>query len=283
MATTTHYWQSLWEETIRQSSNSNRIDGLSNVDRINLHAELVYKNFYSKRNLDDLQRKPEFGVELNRLKRFITKDSSVLDIGAGFGRIAVPLAKEVRRLTAVEPARIYMKLMKDKAGREGVGNIEFAEDLWSDFPLRKKYDFVYSTLSLAISDPDALMKMNDASRGYCALELGASPSSDLDFNQIYSMVKGESFRPPGNYLNIITTLYDNGIYANLETWEVTSEVKYETVEDLVELRKTSLKPYVRVTEEMEEMLHRFYRSKMNSDGTYVFHVKGAACMIWWKV
>jgi SAM-dependent methyltransferase len=129
-----------------------------------------------------MQKKPEFEAEFNRLKRFIAKDSLVLDIGAGMGRLAILLAKEVRMMTAIEPARVYMKIMGEKAARDGVGNMEFVEELWSDFPLQEKYDLVYSTWSPAVMNPASLMMMHKASRGYCALEFVASPPHVWDFS-----------------------------------------------------------------------------------------------------
>lgn len=278
-------WQPIWEETICRSSLIQRRTAIFEKDGINLSAESWYKNYYCKLNLDDLQKKPEFETELSRLKRFINKDSSVLDIGAGLGRLAIPLAKEVRKITAIEPARVYMNIMKDKAARDEVGNIEFSEELWSDFPLQEKYDLVYSTWSPAVSDPAALMKMHEASRGYCALEFVASPLNVWDFTgQIYPMIMREEFRPPGNYLNIITTLYDYGIYANLETWRFDKEVNHQNMEEAVEIWKTNLGSYTNVTEEMEEKLRQFYRSRMDPDGSYTFSLKGGvSCMIWWHV
>ncbi len=257
---------------------------ISDEDRINLAAESWYKNYYYKFSQDDLQKMPDFVNEFSRLKRFITKDSSVLDIGAGRGRLAVPLAKEVRKLTAIEPARIYMQIMKDKAGKDGVANIEFSDDLWEAFLLQEKYDLVYSTWSPAVNDPNTLMKMHEASRGYCVLELGASPPNDWDFaGQIYPKIIGEEFRPPGNYLNIVTTLYDHGIYANLETWMFDKDVNYQTMDEAVGIWKMSLRNFINVTEETEETLKQFYRSKMNPDSSYTFSLKGVACMIWWNV
>jgi SAM-dependent methyltransferase len=278
-------WQTIWEETISRSSLKQRGNGISEKDRINLSAETWYKNYDHKYDPEDLQKKPEFEAEFNRLKRFIANDSSVLDIGAGLGRLAIPLAKEVRRMTAIEPARVYMKIMREKAARDGVGNMEFVEELWSDFPLQEKYDLVYSTWSPAVMNPASLMKMHKASRGYCALEFVASPSHVWDFSgEIYPMIVGEEFRPPGNYLNVVTTLYDHGIYANLETWQFDKEVKHQTVDEAVAIWKTSLGNYTRINEDVEDKLRQYYRSRMNPDGSYAFNLKGGvSCMIWWHI
>lgn len=95
---------------------------------------------------------------------------------------------------------------------------------------------------------------------------------------------GGDFRPPGNYLNIITTLYDQGIYANLETWGFKKEIKYRTMEEALNIWKLNLMNYVPITEEIDEKLRQYYQSKMNPDGTYTFNINdGFSCMIWWKV
>lgn len=278
-------WQASWEETIKNSRRKYRRNDISDREITNLSAEIWHKNCYRKKDLNNLQESPEYEAELNRLRRFITRDSSVLDIGAGFGRVAVPLAKEVRRMTAIEPARIYMKIMKDKAIRCGVVNMDFFEDLWCDFQLSEKYDLVYSTWSLAMMDPTSLLKMHEASRGYCAIEILASSTKIWDFaGQIYPMILGEDFESPGNYLNIITTLFDHGIYANLETWKFDREIKYHTMSEAIDLWMMKLGNYVQVSEEIEKKLKQYYRSKMNPDGSYVFSLRGGvACMIWWHV
>lgn len=283
MSATSQNWQAIWEESIKHSNIYNIRSDLSEKDRLNLSADSWYRHYDSKQSQDDPQRKHMLDEEMNRLRRFITKDSSVLDIGAGFGRLAVPLAKEVRKLTAIEPAGAYRNAMVERATREGVGNMEFSEDLWADFPLHDKYDLVYSTWSGAVKDPASLMKMHEASRGYCALELGASSSKEEDFDKIYAMIMGEELRYPGNYLNIITTLYDHGIYANIETWEHDSMIKYQTIDDAVELRRNGLEAYTQVTDDMIEQLRQFFRTKMNPDGSYTLRVKRFLCMVWWTV
>ena len=129
------------------------------------------------------------------------------------------------------------------------------------------------------------MKMHEASRGYCALELGATPQQKQEFfGQVYPFVTGEAFRPTGNYLNILTTLYEHGIYANLEIREYESEIKHESMERTLSSWKALLEYYANTNGKTEALLREFYRSRMNSDGTYTIPpIKGASCMLWWKV
>jgi SAM-dependent methyltransferase len=175
MTTASQSWQSIWSESIKNSSLAHGRNGLSEIERLNMIAEVSLRNNGDRLYQTDPKKKADLETELNRLRRFINKGSSVLDIGAGYGRVAIPLSKEVEKMTVVEPAHPFMNRLKEDARQEDATNIEFKELLWSDFQLQEKYDLVYSSWSPAVSDPAALMKMYEASRGYCALELGATP------------------------------------------------------------------------------------------------------------
>ncbi len=278
-------WQELWEETIKRSSIRNRRSDLSEQEWINILSDFYCKKSGRKFGQADPSKADEFAAEINRLKRFVNRDSTVLEVGAGTGRLAIPLAKEVRKLTAVEPARVYMKFMKDKAAKDGVSNMEFSETLWTDFPLQEKYDLVYSAWSEGVRDPTSLMKMHKASKGYCAIELTAGPPYwEWDFyGQIYPLALNEEYRSSGNYLNILTTLYEHGIYANLETWRYEREIKYANMVAALNHWKTLLTYYGDITQEAEERLRQFYWSHMNADGSYTYPLKCFDCMIWWHV
>jgi hypothetical protein len=47
--------------------------------------------------------------------------------------------------------------------------------------------------------------------------------------------------------------------------------------------KALMEYYANTNGKTEVLLREFYRSRMNSDGTYTTSIKGASCMLWWKV
>jgi SAM-dependent methyltransferase len=59
-----------------------------------------------------------------------------MDIGAGGGRFAIPLAKTVRRVVAVEPSPAMRQVMAESAAASGVTNIEAIEMRWPPPPSR---------------------------------------------------------------------------------------------------------------------------------------------------
>jgi len=54
----------------------------------------------------------------------LPKDFSVLDAGAGMGRISIPLARVAKKVTALDQSFLRMKFLKLRAQKEGLKNIE---------------------------------------------------------------------------------------------------------------------------------------------------------------
>jgi hypothetical protein len=60
---------------------------------------------------------------------------SALDVGAGCGALALPLASRMRRVTALEPAPAMAKALREEAAGRGLANVEVVEAAWGDAPL----------------------------------------------------------------------------------------------------------------------------------------------------
>ena len=108
MTTVPQSWQFVREDSIKHSSLNHGRNGLSERERLNMIAEVSLRNNGDRLYHTDPKKKAELDEEINRLRRFINKGSSVLDIGAGYGRVAIPLSKEVEKMTVVEPAHPFM-------------------------------------------------------------------------------------------------------------------------------------------------------------------------------
>lgn len=72
------------------------------------------------------------GIIVDRMLRFVNSDSSVLDIGAGAGAYTIPLAKEARTVTVVEPSKGQIARLVGQADGEGLENIEIINKRWQD-------------------------------------------------------------------------------------------------------------------------------------------------------
>ena len=69
----------------------------------------------------------EYFVTMDYIRRFASCGAKVLEVGAGTGRYSVALAKEGMDVTAVEPAKKNLEILKEKC--EGIKGIR---PLWGD-------------------------------------------------------------------------------------------------------------------------------------------------------
>ena len=68
----------------------------------------------------------------------ISKDSVVLDIGAGMGRSSIPLARVAGKVISVDHSYLRMKFLKKRAEKENLKNIEvYVGDIF-DLPFKKE-------------------------------------------------------------------------------------------------------------------------------------------------
>ena len=117
----------------------------------------------------------EYGRKaIEAIRELMNPDFEALDIGAGTGTLAIPFAKVVRRITAIEPSLVMIKYLLRNAEEEGVQNIEVINKSWQevgDPDIRKKFDIVAcSHLLWQFEDVDKqLERMEHASRGYCCV------------------------------------------------------------------------------------------------------------------
>ena len=64
------------------------------------------------------------------LGRLVASSWRVIDVGAGGGRITIPLARQVREMVAVEPSPSMRAVLASQAREQGVDNITIVPDAW---------------------------------------------------------------------------------------------------------------------------------------------------------
>jgi SAM-dependent methyltransferase len=69
---------------------------------------------------------------LDHLRAMAEPDETWLDIGAGAGRYALPLALAVRRVIAVEPSAGMRRALRSGLDEHGIGNVEVVAGTWPE-------------------------------------------------------------------------------------------------------------------------------------------------------
>lgn len=92
-------------------------------------------------------RVPVCEAVLDILKSLVQPGDTVLDVGAGTGRYALPLARVARRVTALDPSPAMLARLREKMRVQGISNIDLLESTLEDAELAP-HDLVLAAWSL---------------------------------------------------------------------------------------------------------------------------------------
>ncbi|MFH0966900.1 MAG: class I SAM-dependent methyltransferase [Methanobacteriota archaeon] len=217
----------------------------------------------------------------------ITPDSRILDVGAGPGTLALPLAGMVRHVTAVEPSECMQDCLSETMDELDIRNITIVPKLWEDVDISKDltppYDVVVASYSLGFPDlREGLQKMAEASSSYVYIFWFADMISPWQKNygkiweKLYE-IPIKAYKKPNIIFNL---LHQMGIYANVEVTKEEQVQRFSSIEQAVEDQGAGLNLH---TQEQCDILREYLGKKLQPEGgEYVLRNVSHRAMIWWK-
>ena len=155
----------------------------------------------------------------------INLSDTVLDIGCGTGRLAIPIARQVRCVTALDFSQEMLKRCRTYAAEEQVQNMTYQCLDWKRIQIGKEirpHDIVISSRSVGEYD---IEKLNQAAKKRVYVILWAkAPTMKMVYEDLYEGVRPmrksdtKSMRMFG-YNILFNTLYDMGIDPTVEFLE----------------------------------------------------------------
>ncbi|NLV27113.1 MAG: class I SAM-dependent methyltransferase [Methanomicrobiales archaeon] len=240
------------------------------------------------RRFSDAMKEDDWAGSMSRIHSMdIHPHSRVLDVGAGPGSLAIPLAKTVAHVTAVEPSKGMVTCLRENIAEAGIFNITFVPKKWEDVDINSDldtpYDIVVASYSLGFPDlQDGLKKMNEASSKYVYIFWFADMRSpwQRNYSEIWEELYGVPV-PTGKKPNIVFNLLNQmGIFANIEVTKEESVHKYATFDDAVADQKEGLNLK---TEKQEQVLRKYLEKKLKrEDGKFVHREISHRAKIWWE-
>jgi SAM-dependent methyltransferase len=152
----------------RVVADKEQVDGCREVaDPVDFYSPVADRFRMDPRRTDD--------ATLNALLALARPDDVWLDVGAGGGRFALPLALIVREVVAIDPSPAMLAALRDDAAAEGIANVRVIEGRWpmADPPSGDVGLFAHVGYDIAEIGPfiDAL---ESATRRLCVAVMGGS-------------------------------------------------------------------------------------------------------------
>ena len=164
---------------------------------------------------------------------------SILDIGAGAGTLALPMAEKVRQVTALDPSTTMLRVLTDYVMNQGIKNISCIQGAWEDPDimdhLTPPYDLVVASLSLGMSDiKGAIRKMEAVACGNIVIYWHAGiPGWEKMPRALWpTLFKKEYHGGPKSDL-LFRVLYEMGIYPRVEVLPCRFEERFTSIDAAV--------------------------------------------------
>lgn len=205
---------------------------------------------------------PENSRLFEKLKKYVNRNSTVLDIGAGTGYLTLALAPFVKKVNALEPAEGMLNILREKAQNLGIHNIDYLNGRWEDARIGE-YDIVLASHSISCTkDPlTFFLRMHECASRFVFLIV----FTDFD---IMSMV-GRKIPQP-SYALLYNMLCSLGIYANVEIFKSYRRFFYTCKEDAIKnLNDRMNKEYI-------------HRNLQETNGEFFMDIETDEVMIWYE-
>lgn len=260
-------WNEMWKQ-VREDSSLNKLRGLDMSEFWNKRAKRYNESIKYNDRSDRIISKLD-----------IDSHSTVLDIGAGPGTLAISLAKRAKSVTAVEPSIGMLECLKQNAVNEGLTNINYINKKWEEAEV-EQHDIVIASYSLAMEDiQEALSRMNDAAKKYVYLFTFASRIF-WDYDKLYPKLYGEEYKPGPDYIYLYNLLYSMGIYANVNITQFEYKQPFSSLDDAVNYYKNN---FNMTSSEKDDFLRSYLAKRLEEkDGELWAKHESKSAMIWWE-
>ncbi|MFA5396098.1 MAG: class I SAM-dependent methyltransferase [Methanogenium sp.] len=210
---------------------------------------------------------------------------TVLDMGAGTGRFAVPMARRVSHVTALDPSTGMLAYLEEGMAQAGLSNYSVVLKRWEDVVVGQDipvHDVVFASNSLGFEDlATELEKINAAARrAVHILWFAGETRHPMDAELLCRLGRDREARFSPDYLYIVNILHAMGIYADVSIKKVLSRRIYDTVDDAVVwmLERDDF------SSEEVVILRTYLAETMEpmDDGRFADYRTGWRAHIWWE-
>ncbi len=212
---------------------------------------------------------------------------TVLDMGAGTGRLAVPVARTAAHVTALDPSEGMLAILRERMAAEGLTNYSCLRKRWEDATIGRDvepHDIVVAAFSLGFYDlAAALEKLDAAARRAVYIFWHAGEWRNPGEMALYRTVFGDEASGEKGYPDYIfpvNILHDAGIYPNVRIYRAAWDAVYDSVEDAARTWAAMHNPGMEDLTPVREYFARALRK--DGSGKYIETAVRPTAAVWWE-
>jgi SAM-dependent methyltransferase len=212
---------------------------------------------------------------------------TVLDMGAGTGRLAVPVARTAAHVTALDPSEGMLAILRERMAAEGLTNYSCLRKRWEDATIGRDvepHDIVVAAFSLGFYDlAAALEKLDAAARRAVYIFWHAGEWRNPGEMALYRTVFGDEAAGEKGYPDYIfpvNILHDAGIYPNVRIYRAAWDAVYDSVEDAARAWAAMHNPGMEDLTPVREYFPRVLRK--DGSGKYIETAVRPTAAVWWE-
>jgi len=260
-------WNELWRNGRKQKSWHSK--GAEDWDR--------KAASFSERN----NHSPYIALFLSRLP--LDPSFSILDVGCGPGTLALPLAVQVDRVTAIDYSEKMLDALRQRAEEKGLTNISCVHCSWeSDWQSHgiEPADIAIASRSMNVADLSAAIdKLNAYGSRYVFISDRIAPSP---FDPEAFAAIGRDFNSGPDYIFTLNLLYSKGIHANVEILQLDPDIEFKSMEEALQTYRWMFKE---ITDTELGKLKKYLESRIIATADCLVlrrRYPPRWAMIWWK-
>ena len=220
---------------------------------------------------------------LDRLAREVGPTKTLLDVGGGAGRFALPLALRASQVTLVDSSRSMLEEFRDGARQNAIENVSAVEGSWEDAEVEPAGVVLCAHVVYGVVDVEPFIAKLAARAAERVLVLMFTDSPQSALSPFWKPVHGEERVDLPAMPELLWVLWEMGISPALEIVETGSAQIFESREAAIDQLRQRL--YVTPDTPEDERLHAAAEELLveTPDG---FATRGAGPrrqgLLWWS-
>lgn len=214
----------------------------------------------------------------------LDENDTVLDVGCGEGSVTIPIAKKVKKVIGIDSSPKMLEYLEKRARDEDASNIETILKPIEEISYDEigDVDVVVCSRSLngIIPIEEVLCELNRIAKKYVFITIFGPENKKIekDFDEELG-IKTEDFPDYNYFFNI---LFNMGIYANIERFDLQNYREYSSIEEAMDNGKFRLDLYSDSEKELlKDYLKRILTYDEESEKYYNIKDKADWIIIWW--